>query len=221
MIPLSRRHSLPHDAVGHDRAHRRQRGRVLLAGCSRRGACSGRAPTASFRRFVRHDGSRRCSARGLCTSSATCCALWIFGDNVEDRLGHGRFLLFYLLAGRRRGPGASLGRARLRSMPAGRRRAAPSPASWARTSSCSRTRASSSWSCFVLLHRHRRGAGRRVCSPVVRHAAPRRRRPPWRRGIGGRRRVLGARRRVRGGHRRRVFWCSDGDAATKRLVGHG
>lgn len=25
--------------------------------------------------------------------------LWIFGDNVEDRLGHGRFLLFYLLAG--------------------------------------------------------------------------------------------------------------------------
>ena len=25
--------------------------------------------------------------------------LWIFGDNVEDRLGHGRFLLFYLLCG--------------------------------------------------------------------------------------------------------------------------
>ena len=25
--------------------------------------------------------------------------LWIFGDNVEDRLGHFRFLLFYLLAG--------------------------------------------------------------------------------------------------------------------------
>ncbi|MEW6547315.1 MAG: rhomboid family intramembrane serine protease [Bacillota bacterium] len=25
--------------------------------------------------------------------------LWIFGDNVEDRMGHGRFLLFYLLAG--------------------------------------------------------------------------------------------------------------------------
>ena len=25
--------------------------------------------------------------------------LWIFGDNVEDRLGHGRFLLFYLGAG--------------------------------------------------------------------------------------------------------------------------
>lgn len=25
--------------------------------------------------------------------------LWIFGDNVEDRMGHGRFLLFYLLGG--------------------------------------------------------------------------------------------------------------------------
>jgi membrane associated rhomboid family serine protease len=25
--------------------------------------------------------------------------LWIFGDNVEDRLGHAKFLAFYLLAG--------------------------------------------------------------------------------------------------------------------------
>ena len=25
--------------------------------------------------------------------------LWIFGDNVEDRLGHSRFLIFYLGAG--------------------------------------------------------------------------------------------------------------------------
>jgi len=25
--------------------------------------------------------------------------LWIFGDNVEDRMGHGKFLLFYLLCG--------------------------------------------------------------------------------------------------------------------------
>ncbi len=25
--------------------------------------------------------------------------LWVFGDNVEDRLGHARYLLFYLLAG--------------------------------------------------------------------------------------------------------------------------
>jgi membrane associated rhomboid family serine protease len=25
--------------------------------------------------------------------------LWLFGDNVEDRLGHGRFLIFYLAAG--------------------------------------------------------------------------------------------------------------------------
>lgn len=25
--------------------------------------------------------------------------LWIFGDNVEDRVGHGRFILFYLMCG--------------------------------------------------------------------------------------------------------------------------
>ncbi|MEO8070208.1 MAG: rhomboid family intramembrane serine protease, partial [Acidobacteriota bacterium] len=26
-------------------------------------------------------------------------SLWIFGDNVEDQLGHGRYLIFYLLTG--------------------------------------------------------------------------------------------------------------------------
>lgn len=26
-------------------------------------------------------------------------SLWIFGDNVEDQLGHGRYLVFYLVAG--------------------------------------------------------------------------------------------------------------------------
>ena len=31
--------------------------------------------------------------------------LWIFGDNVEDRMGHGRFMVFYLLCG----VGAALG----------------------------------------------------------------------------------------------------------------
>ncbi|HET7152973.1 MAG TPA: rhomboid family intramembrane serine protease, partial [Candidatus Kapabacteria bacterium] len=25
--------------------------------------------------------------------------LWIFGDNVEDRVGHGKYVLFYLLSG--------------------------------------------------------------------------------------------------------------------------
>jgi membrane associated rhomboid family serine protease len=35
--------------------------------------------------------------------------LWIFGDNVEDRMGHGRFTVFYLLCGM----GAALGQVAL------------------------------------------------------------------------------------------------------------
>ena len=31
--------------------------------------------------------------------------LWIFGDNVEDRVGHGRFIVFYLLCGMTAGIG--------------------------------------------------------------------------------------------------------------------
>jgi rhomboid family protein len=31
--------------------------------------------------------------------AGNCLYLWVFGDNVEDKLGHGRFLLFYLLCG--------------------------------------------------------------------------------------------------------------------------
>lgn len=34
--------------------------------------------------------------------------LWIFGDNVEDRLGHGRYLVFYLLCGAVAGLGQAL-----------------------------------------------------------------------------------------------------------------
>ena len=65
--------------------------------------------------------------------------LWIFGDNVEDRMGHGRFLVFYLLCG----IVAALAQTFVNptrwcrwSAPA-----APSPACSARTSSSSRTRA--------------------------------------------------------------------------------
>ena len=34
-----------------------------------------------------------------CISVGNMLFLWIFGDNVEDRLGHFKFLVFYLLAG--------------------------------------------------------------------------------------------------------------------------
>src|SRR5207248_3202676 len=36
---------------------------------------------------------------GLVHLGGNLLSLWIFGDNVEDRMGHARFLLFYLLAG--------------------------------------------------------------------------------------------------------------------------
>jgi membrane associated rhomboid family serine protease len=36
---------------------------------------------------------------GLIQASSNLGALWLFGGNVEDRLGHGRFLLFYVLTG--------------------------------------------------------------------------------------------------------------------------
>lgn len=36
---------------------------------------------------------------GLLHVFANLWMLWIFGDNVEDRMGHGRYLLFYLLCG--------------------------------------------------------------------------------------------------------------------------
>jgi membrane associated rhomboid family serine protease len=36
---------------------------------------------------------------GLAHLAGNMLFLWIFGDNVEDRLGHGRYIVFYLLCG--------------------------------------------------------------------------------------------------------------------------
>ncbi|HYE87857.1 MAG TPA: rhomboid family intramembrane serine protease [Vicinamibacterales bacterium] len=36
---------------------------------------------------------------GLAHLAGNMLFLWIFGDNVEDRLGHGRFILFYVVCG--------------------------------------------------------------------------------------------------------------------------
>jgi membrane associated rhomboid family serine protease len=36
---------------------------------------------------------------GLAHAGGNLLYLWIFGDNIEDRLGHGRFLVFYLATG--------------------------------------------------------------------------------------------------------------------------
>ncbi len=65
--------------------------------------------------------------------------LWIFGDNVEDRVGHGRFIIFYLLCGSVAGLGRSPPIRARRCRPSAR--AARLPASWARISCCTRARA--------------------------------------------------------------------------------
>jgi len=36
---------------------------------------------------------------GLAHLAGNLLFLWIFGDNIEDRLGHGRFIVFYLICG--------------------------------------------------------------------------------------------------------------------------
>ena len=46
---------------------------------------------AAFTSMFVHAGPAHAISNLLC--------LWIFGDNVEDRMGHLRFLVFYLLAG--------------------------------------------------------------------------------------------------------------------------
>ena len=46
---------------------------------------------AIFSSMFLHDGVLHIGSNLLC--------LWIFGDNVEDRLGHGRYIVFYLLTG--------------------------------------------------------------------------------------------------------------------------
>ena len=65
--------------------------------------------------------------------------LWIFGDNVEDAMGHGRFVVFYLLCG----IAAVLAQALPDPSSTCRwsARAARSPACSARTCCCIRTRA--------------------------------------------------------------------------------
>ncbi|HEX6210346.1 MAG TPA: rhomboid family intramembrane serine protease [Methylomirabilota bacterium] len=49
------------------------------------------SPASVFTAMFLHEGWLHAGANAL--------ALWIFGENVEDRLGRGRFLLFYLGCG--------------------------------------------------------------------------------------------------------------------------
>ena len=61
--------------------------------------------------------------------------LWIFGNNIEDSMGRGRFLLFYLLAG----VAAAYAQALLDTERDRARRSGPaarSPGCWAATCSC-------------------------------------------------------------------------------------
>ncbi len=83
--------------------------------------------------------------------------LWVFGDNVEDILGHGKYLLFYLLCGTGGGHGAGADRPVPRAFPWWAR-AAPSPGVMgAYLVKFPRSRVV--MIAFLLLHLHVRSAG--------------------------------------------------------------
>ena len=103
MIPLRDTQPSYFDAVGHDSADRGQRRWCFFSSCR---SIRSRATTSSWcTAWCR----TACSASTLVTSMflhggwmhliGNMWFLWIFGDNVEDILGHGKYLLFYLLCG--------------------------------------------------------------------------------------------------------------------------
>ena len=70
--------------------------------------------------------------------------LWIFGNNIEDRLGHVRFVLFYLLCGAAAAL-AQIPRQYALRGPDDRRQRRSSPVCSAPIWSCSRARMCSCW----------------------------------------------------------------------------
>jgi hypothetical protein len=68
---------------------------------TRRSTCrSARAAIGDRDDFHEHVHARAVGrGRTACTSAFNMLFLWIFGDNVEDALGHLRYLVFYLLGG--------------------------------------------------------------------------------------------------------------------------
>ena len=73
--------------------------------CRLTGACATRGSS----RIPRRRSSARCSCTpASSTSLGNMLYLWIFGDNVEDTLGHGRFLVFYGARGAGGRPGQTL-----------------------------------------------------------------------------------------------------------------
>ncbi len=140
--------------------------------------------------------------------------LWIFGDNVEDRMGHGRFLAFYLLCGIAAALGQTL----------------TVPHSQIPMVGASGAIAGVMGAYFVLYPHSRivtllplfifwpdhRGAGDPLPRRVVPDAVPQRRRinrDGDRRRASRRRRLLGPRRRIRGGVRWGVSLQAAGTAA--------
>ena len=217
--PASRRHSLAHDAVRHHDAHRAQRAGLPLPVVARPDEGTqfifdwGLVPAyfswvAVLTSMFLHGGFLHVGGNML--------YLWIFGDNVEDRMGHGRFLAFYLLCG----------------MAAALAQTFVSPASRVPMVGASGAIAGVMGAYFViyphsrivtlhpvLLPPDRRGAGDLLPRHLVPDAVPERRRLD-RAGRGGHRRrgVLGA--------RRRASWracsagsCSGGPSASGRSGG--
>ena len=135
--------------------------------------------------------------------------LWIFGDNVEDRMGHGRFLVFYLLCG------AAAALAQTAMNPDSIRAMVGASGAVAGVMGAyfvlyPHSRIVTLVPIVLLLPRHG-SSGARLSRVVVRAAVRQRRRLNRggdRRRTGRRHRLLGARRRIRR-RRRAGCWCSE------------
>ena len=104
------------------------------AGHAAGGVCLRRGPGGAHRARIAAGGARACSRAwatvltsmfmhgGFWHLAGNMLYLWIFGNNIEDAMGHVRFFIFYLSVRRRRGVRAGTAQSRIGRPDGGRQR---------------------------------------------------------------------------------------------------